>query len=98
MSDNIYYEFIKIMDFITAYHRMEAFSKFLILQLSQLLELIGCLIYLEIIELRFCGLNKYLKKNIIKRAEFDLNDATISLYDNENDLINENEENRIEMN
>ena len=28
-------------------------------------------IYLEIIEIKFCGLNKYIKKNISKRGIFE---------------------------
>ena len=97
MSDNIYYEFIKIINIINESNQMSVFSKFVILQLAELLELIGCLIYLEIIELRFCGLNTYLKKNIIKRAEFDLNEARMSLIDNDNSLNNDDIENQIEM-
>ena len=44
---------------------------FIISQSSEIFEFIAFLIYLEIIELRFCGLNKNTKKNIILRAEFD---------------------------
>lgn len=32
----------------------------------------GYIIYLEILELKFCGLNKNIKKNIIKRAINDV--------------------------
>ena len=40
------------------------------------------LIYLEIIELRFCGLNEFLKDNIIKRGIHEVNDSIeYELYD-----------------
>ena len=34
---------------------------------------ISCLIYLEILELKFCGLNKNITKNIIKRGNDEMN-------------------------
>ena len=74
MSDNIFYEIIRIYNYFGAEEKQEL-SLFLIIQLAEFLELIGCSIYLEIIELRFCGLNKNIKKNIIKRAESDIKKA-----------------------
>ena len=56
-------------------------------------ELIGYLIYMEIIHLNFCGLNKNIKKNIEKRAEIDTIIDNISEGDyNINDIIDDNEE------
>ena len=39
------------------------------------LDIFFILVFLEIIELKFCGLNKYIKKNIKKRAIEDVNEA-----------------------
>ena len=50
--------------------------------ISFFIELIMILIFLEIIEVKFCGLNKNLKKNIELRA---LTDSTICLDDDNND-------------
>jgi len=52
------------------------------LSISFFIELIMILIFLEIIEVKFCGLNKNLKKNIELRA---LTDSTICLDDDNND-------------
>ena len=43
-------------------------AQFIILELTEILSILGYAIYLEIIELRFFGLDKDLKKNIIRRS------------------------------
>ena len=43
-------------------------TQFILLELAEILAIIGYAVYLEIIELRFCGLDKDIKKNIIKRG------------------------------
>ena len=60
--------------------------------LKYIFELLAFLIYLELIELRFCGLNKNIRKNIEKRAEIEIsgdmnNDISINT-----DLIDESDE------
>ena len=77
MSDNMYFEIIKLNKFF--YKEISDSNKnnnliiqFSIIQLAQLFEFIGCLIYLELIELRFCGLNKNLKRVISERSKEDL--------------------------
>ena len=45
--------------------------QFIILELAEIFAIIGYLIYLEIIELRFNGLDENIKKNITMRAELD---------------------------
>ena len=58
----------------------------------------GYIIYLEIIELKLCGLNKNLRKNIKKRAELDMSTTDDNEDGNDNndsdDENAENEENR----
>ena len=50
-------------------------------------------IFLEIIELNFWGLNENIKKNIEKRASFDLiEDYRDSVFDNDNADNNDNGE------
>ena len=55
------------------------------------IELIMILIFLEIIELNFCGLNKNLKKNIEFRS---LNESSLEIKDYYNDEV-DNESNTI---
>ena len=45
------------------------------------------LVFLEIIELNFCGLNKYLKENIMERAVEDNKECVVE--DNYNPIIND---------
>ena len=49
----------------------EQLKKFLLDTSGDIASILGFLIYLEIIELNFCGLNFNLKKNIISRSEDD---------------------------
>ena len=61
--------------------------------ITLIISLISSLIYLELIELNFCGLNKYLSKNIIKRGENEmkeLKEIKLKIEKEEND--NENNE------
>ena len=58
--------------------------------LNQFICLLGCIIYLEIIELNFCGLNNNLKKNIMERSMEEIN--AIKLYE-ENEKDDEDEDN-----
>ena len=71
ISENIYFEIIKLNEYLPGNKESESSKNFIFLQIAQFFEFIGCLIYLEIIELRFCGLNKNIKKNISKRSEQD---------------------------
>ena len=50
-------------------------TQFIFIIISQLFALIGISIYLEIIELRFCKLDKNIKKNISLRADEDVEDT-----------------------
>ena len=52
--------------------------------------IIGSLVYLEFIELNFCNLNFYTKRNIKERSAkdntfYNINDGEYSKYSNEND-------------
>ena len=61
--------------------------------------IIGFLIYLEIIELNFCGFNFNLKKNIIERSKIDYIKSKISKilpFQEDFDDDSDDEENRNE--
>ena len=68
-------------------------TQFIFIIISQLFALIGILIYLELIELRFCKLDKNIKKNISIRANEDTEEISeienlpirISLLDKNNE-------------
>jgi hypothetical protein len=74
-TNSIYYFFVHILLFIMTDKNESAFnySKFWVDILSESLSFIGFLIYLEIIELHFCGLHHDLKIYIIGRSIKDKN-------------------------
>ncbi len=59
--------------------------------ITLIISLISSLIYIELIELNFCGLNKYLSENIIKRGEHEIKE--LEEDDKEIELKTEKEEN-----
>ena len=95
ISENLYYELVKLYEFVQTEDRHNTSKTFIILQFAQLFEFFGCLIYLEIFELKFCELNKNLKKSISQRSEEDfmdaiaLDDESVSSKENNNSLISE---------
>ena len=58
-------------------------TKYIFDIIGDILSIISFLIYLEIIELNFCGFNYYLKRNIISRASYEhrINDERINRID-----------------
>jgi hypothetical protein len=82
MSDNVYYEILKIKIFIPEKDKGPLWNNFIILQLAEFFKFIGLLIYLEIIELRFCGLNKNTKINISKRSFKDKIESSCDFNEN----------------
>ena len=70
-SDSILYFIIKIIIFIYYISIGELTKKITFDTLAQLFSLLGTIIYLEIIELNFCGLNFNLKNKIRKRGKIE---------------------------
>ena len=72
LRDNIYYGTSRLIFFLFNLHKnykhYMTLAQFIILEISEILSILGYAVYLEIIELRFCGLDRDLKKNIIKRG------------------------------
>ena len=63
----------------------------LLISLSFIFIFIGLFIYLEIIELNFCNLNKYLKNNIAERAKENIMEKSFYEFFNEFDELSEEE-------
>ena len=66
-------------------------AKFSLDILGDILSSIGFLIYLEIIELNFCGLNFYLRRKISERADIEKNE-NLGIGEEEENLGVENED------
>ena len=71
---------------ILIYFKMTDLNKFEIL--FSILTIITCLVYLEIIELNFCGLNLNIRKNIEKRADNEINCEINDSYSSDESLLN----------
>ena len=95
IRDNIYYIVIRLFFVIFNYNNYNEYIsliQLIILEMAETIIIFGFCIYLEIIELRFCGLDKYLKRNIIKRAKDNINNSSIDYgyndYGEENRINN----------
>ena len=66
----IYYLMVQII--LLSHHFIDSFKTFFFIEISSdIICFFGILIYLELIELRCCNLNFYLKKNIIQRSTME---------------------------
>jgi hypothetical protein len=92
LSDSSFFGSLNIISFF-ANEKVESLS-FILRLISSVTSCIGYCLYLEIIELRFLGLNKNTKKSIYKRAK---EDSFIKLYDDENSENEENEEEETDL-
>ena len=72
--------------------KMDYFLNFILLETAEILDAFGNMIYLEIIELNFCGLSDNIKRKIIIKGEKEFNKLNEDKIEN---IINpdENEEN-----
>ena len=97
IKDNLYYFCMRIILFI----RLSFGTKqFIILEMAEICALLGYSVYLEIIELRFFGLDKDIRKNIIRRGDIEainIINTPDDYYDDEN-LKNGNDNNNIKEN
>ena len=85
IRENLYYcvlRFVFILSNLDNYGDYMTLSQLLILQASEIIAILGYAVYLEIIELNFCELDKDLRRKIIERGEREI--LQKSLDDNNN--------------
>ena len=88
LRDNIYFFFIRLFIIIIYGKNFQehiSLTQFIILECSEIISIIAFLIYLEIIELRFCGLDMHLKKNLLIKSE---EETRYKSDDKNNKLVN----------
>ena len=90
-SDNVYYLINNIIEFALG----SDFKKFLFLESMQIIEFLAFCIYLELVELRFCGLNQNTRKSIDLRAQTDSIESEEDFL-NISDIVYDEERNNIE--
>ena len=93
--DTCYYIIYETLDFLFTLSRANLFSniRFILGVSSDLISIICCSIYLEIIELHFYNLDENIKKNIIFRSSIDTISTELKKEDKEdenNEDINDN--------
>ena len=93
--DTCYYIIYETLDFLFTLSRANLFSniRFILGVSSDLISIICCSVYLEIIELHFYNLDENIKKNIIFRSSIDTISTELRKEDKEdenNEDINDN--------
>lgn len=88
MSNTLYYGITEFIFFVlNSSSDALVIIHFILTECVEILDNFGLLIYLEIVELNFCGLNKNLKRTIIEKGDDEF--RALSLF---NILEDENEE------
>ena len=88
--DSIYYEIIDIIDYCIirgsiSDNRPKVHAKFALKLLNNFASVTLSLIYFEIIELHFCGLDQHLRKYILKREDLDKKFLIYNVNDDDED-------------
>ena len=92
ITDIIYFPLYCIERFAVQQFKISTFDTFILNSFIGVINLIMMLIFNEILELNFCGLNKHLRKNIINREENEaLELITTGNNDNNPEEIEEEE-------
>jgi len=98
INNNVVYFIEEIIVYFFIIERDEAyitFIKFILTELKNIFSFIGIIIYIEIIELRFCNLDYDLRKNIKSRGEMD--SSLGLLYEGEEEKENEKDKNKDDL-
>ena len=91
IKDNLFYVPFKIFNFV---NNKMSLLQFILLESAEMISLLANLIYLEFIELRFCNLDKNLKRKLILKAKIeDINNFLISDDDESDDEDDDNNNN-----
>ena len=93
ISDCLYYGTLSLLNFLLTLNDADnSITKSLLVIIADLLGFLGYLIYVEIIELKFFGINKNLRKEISERAILDLAENLYPKNDDEEEEEEEEEE------
>ena len=95
-SEKIIFLLVNVKNFYEKKNDYYLMIKLILDLFSDFFSIIGYIIYLEIIELNFCGFNYNLRKNIIIRGRYDSNhlDTYSSLFEEEGEESSENEKSK----
>ena len=86
MTNNVYYIISELISFLLNLSSDGlAIIQFILAELSEFFAISGYMIYLEILELNFCGLNENLRKTIIEKGEKEFKQLKENISEEEND-------------
>ena len=86
MTNNIYYGITEIIFFVVNSSTDSlVLTHFLLAEFSEIFAFLGYMVYLEIIELNFCGLDENLKKIIMEKGEDETREMT-SFFNNDKNV------------
>ena len=90
MTNNVYYIISELISFLLNLSSDGlAIIQFILAELSEFFAISGYMIYLEILELNFCGLNENLRKRIIEKGEKEFKQLKENISEEENDEDNQ---------
>ena len=89
MTNNLYYAIIKLINFLSINtSNTKKIIQFLITEFEEVFAFLGYMVFLEILELNFCGLNEKLKSKLVEKGDIefkllsDINTRDIYLDEN----------------
>ena len=89
MTNNLYYAIIKLITFLSINtNNTKKIIQFLITEFEEVFAFLGYMVFLEILELNFCGLNEKLKSKLVEKGDIefkllsDINTRDIYLDEN----------------
>lgn len=95
VRENLYYfiqRFVFLFVNLGEFEKYYTINRFIILQITEILALFGYSVYLEIIELRFCNLDKDLRRKISERGKRESIQSTIEYNNDDNDDSDDNDD------
>ena len=96
IKEPIYYGTLRLVSLIYNIKHISAvmyLSQFFLLEFAEIFGLLGYIVYLEIIELKFCGLDTNIRRKIINRNEDEKDEAMkeLNLIENNDSFLSDSE-------
>ena len=86
MTNNVYYILSELISFmLNLSNEGLAIVQFILAELSEFFAISGYMVYLEILELNFCGLNENLRKSIMEKGEKEFKQLKENIIEEDNE-------------
>ena len=92
MTNNLYFSITELIYFLPNASRDGLkIAHFLIAEFSEVFAFLGYMVYLEILELNFCGFNDNIKRRLVEKGEKEFKNITLTIKKG-NDIDSEDED------